>query len=162
MMVRIFSKLQVLIWAFLFGILWCVYPAERVFSQQSATYVGSKVCMECHETEYTKFSTYAKKASSYEHIRKMQRGLTAEEFQGCFECHTTGYGKPGGFKSEKQTPNLKNVGCESCHGPGSLHAKSEDSEDIKGKLTAADCETCHNKERVEAFSYKPLVYGGAH
>lgn len=162
MVVKLFSKTHVLIWAVLFGFLWCVYSVERVSARQSATYVGSKACMGCHETEYTKFSTYAKKATSYEHIKKMKRGLTAEEFQGCFECHTTGYGKPGGFKSEKETPNLRNVGCESCHGPGGLHVKTENSEDIKGKLTAADCEACHSKERVEAFNYKPLVYGGAH
>ena len=159
---RFFSKTHVLIWAVPLGFLLWSHPGERVSAQQPAAYVGSRACMECHEAEYTKFTTYAKKAASYEHIKKMQRGLTAEEFQGCFECHTTGYGKPGGFKSEKQTPNLRDVGCESCHGPGSLHVKSEDAAHIKGKLTAADCEACHSKERVEAFNYKPLVYGGAH
>ena len=160
--VKVFSKRHVLIWTFVFGFILWVHPGERVSAQQPATYAGSRACMECHETEYTKFSTYAKKATSYEHIKKMRRGLTAEEFQGCFECHTTGYGKPGGFKSEKETPDLRNVGCESCHGPGSLHVKTENSEDIKGKLTATDCEACHSKERVDAFNYKPLVYGGAH
>ena len=160
--VRLFLKRHVLVWAFVFGFIVWIHPENRTFAEPSATYVGSRACMECHETEYTKFTTYAKKATSYDHIKKMQRGLTTEEFKGCFQCHTTGYGKPSGFISEKQTPNLKDVGCESCHGPGSLHVKSGDAQHIKGKLTAVDCEACHSKERVETFNYKPLVYGGAH
>jgi hypothetical protein len=78
------------------------------------------------------------------------------------ECHTTGYGKPGGFRSEHDTPDLRNAGCEVCHGPGSLHCETEDPGDIMGSLTADECEECHRTDRVEAFDYKPLIYGGAH
>lgn len=162
MVVKLFSKTHVLIWAVSLGVFLWVHPGDRVLAEIPAIYVGSKACMECHETEYNNYSTHSKKAISFDHVKKMRRGLTAEEFQGCFECHTTGYGKPGGFKSEKDTPNLKDVGCESCHGPGSLHVQSADAMHIKGKLTTADCETCHSEERVQAFNYKPLVYGGAH
>ena len=77
-------------------------------------------------------------------------------------CHTTGYGSPGGFVSLKETPHLKDAGCEVCHGPGSVHCKTEDSADINGKLSIADCERCHSAERVAAFKFKPLIYGGAH
>jgi hypothetical protein len=92
----------------------------------------------------------------------MQKSLTNQELKSCFECHTTGYGEPGGFKSESETPHLKNAGCEVCHGPGSTHVETNDPEDIKGDLTAKDCEKCHNSDRVGAFRYKPLIYGGAH
>ena len=131
-------------------------------TENQKSYVGSKACKDCHENEYRNFITYAKKAHSYASIKKMKKGLTDTEFQNCFECHTTGYGKPGGFRSEQETPNLKDAGCEVCHGPGSLHCETEDSEDIKGSLTTKDCEFCHNPERVETFNFKPLVYGGAH
>jgi len=80
----------------------------------------------------------------------------------CFECHTTGYKEPGGFRSEHETPHLKNAGCEVCHGPGSLHVETGEPKDIKGSLTAEDCDVCHSSERVEAFDYKPLIHGGAH
>jgi hypothetical protein len=92
----------------------------------------------------------------------MKKGLTSAEFEKCFECHTTGYGKPSGFRSEQDTPHLKDAGCETCHGPGSIHVESGDPKDIRGKLVAKDCEVCHNSERVNAFKYKPLVFGGAH
>jgi hypothetical protein len=125
-------------------------------------YVGSDVCKDCHENEYESFNAYAKKAHSYESIRVMKKGLTEAEFRKCFECHTTGYKQPGGFRSEEETPKLKNAGCEVCHGPGSLHLKTQEGKDIKGSLTAKDCDVCHCSERVEAFDYKPLIHGGAH
>ena len=125
-------------------------------------YVGSDACQDCHETEYENFQTYAKKARSYESIKVMKKGLTESEFRKCFECHTTGYKKPGGFRSEQETPHLKDAGCEVCHGPGSLHVETQEPKDIKRSLTAKDCDVCHSSERVEAFDYKPLTHGGAH
>jgi len=126
------------------------------------TYVGSATCEVCHRAEYENFEKYAKKSHSFQSITAMRKGLTDLELKKCFECHTTGYGEPGGFISETETPHLNNTGCEACHGPGSLHVETEDAKDINGALTAEDCEVCHNSERVQAFSYKPLVYGGAH
>ncbi len=129
---------------------------------EAKNYIGSDACKDCHETEYENFYTYAKKAHSYESIKVMKKGLTEAEFRKCFECHTTGYRKPGGFRSEQETPHLKDAGCEVCHGPGSLHVETGEPEDIKGHMTAKDCEVCHSEERVGAFHYKPLIHGGAH
>lgn len=126
------------------------------------TYVGSEACKECHELEYKNFKTHAKKSTSFSSIMTMKKGLTEGEFRECCKCHTTGYGKPSGFRSEAETPHLKNAGCEVCHGPGSVHAETEDPGDVKGKLKLGDCETCHSSERVDAFKFKPLIYGGAH
>jgi len=139
-----------------------LWPVGTGLSQEEKSYVGSEACEDCHETEYDNFVKYAKKAHSYESLKVMKKGLTEAEFRTCFECHTTGYGKPGGFRSEAETPNRREAGCEVCHGPGSVHVETEDPEDIKGNLTAKDCEHCHNGDRVAAFDYKPLIYGGAH
>ena len=125
-------------------------------------YVGSAVCAECHEKEYESFTTFSKKAHSFGSLLGLKKGLTEAEFKSCFECHTTGYGKPGGFSSIEETPELSNLGCESCHGPGSLHRESEDPEDIIKKVSIEHCTDCHNQERVAAFDFKPLVHGGAH
>lgn len=125
-------------------------------------FVGSAACKTCHKEEYRSFITYAKKSRSFESIEKLKKGLTCEEIEKCYSCHTTGYGKPGGFVSPEETPHLKNAGCEVCHGPGELHVKTESSSDIKLHLTTQDCEVCHISERVKAFRYKPMIHGGAH
>jgi hypothetical protein len=130
--------------------------------EMQKTYVGSEKCRSCHENEYNLFRKYSRKTQSFNHIMLMRNGLTEEEYRECLECHTTGFGKPGGFRSEKDTPLLKEVGCEACHGPGSLHVESSDRKDIKKIASEKDCTICHNQERVEAFRFKPLIYGGAH
>ncbi|MCP3922598.1 MAG: cytochrome C [Desulfobacterales bacterium] len=132
---------------------------ENALSEKA--YVGSQKCQSCHETEYSNYKKYSQKAKSYKSVEKMKSKLKLSEYQGCLKCHTTGYGK-GGFISIEKTPHLKDAGCESCHGPGSTHIESEDPDDIKGKLDVKDCMDCHNKERVEGFKFKPMIYGGAH
>jgi len=129
---------------------------------EPAHYVGSSICAGCHTAEHTAFMKYSKKAHSSKSLRLMAKGLSPEELASCFGCHTTGYGKPGGFVSFSDTPAMADAGCEVCHGPGSAHAASGDPADIKGKLTVADCQGCHNDSRVRAFGYKPLLRGGAH
>lgn len=150
------------------GALWAqggAKPAPLSAAQaqdKSPLYIGSQACNECHEEQFKSFKAYAKKAKSYNSVKKMLHSVTADELKKCYECHTTGYGRPGGFVSEAKTPHLAEVGCESCHGPGSLHAQSQARKDIRAKLSAKDCESCHNSERVSAFNFKPLIYGGAH
>lgn len=144
----------------LLGVLVLGFPL-LVFAQG---FVGSKACQECHETEYNNFVKFSKKAKSYEHIAKMFPKLKEEEKKECFSCHTTGYGK-GGFVSIEKTPQFSDVGCETCHGPGQEHIEAGgDPELIKGKgsLSIENCTSCHINERVQAFNFKPLLYGGVH
>jgi hypothetical protein len=128
-----------------------------------STYVGSKVCGECHDYEFSNFREFSKKSKSDHSVKIMSAKLTKEELNSCFSCHTTGFGQPGGFKSFTETPDLAHAGCEVCHGPGSLHVEfGGDPSYIKRKLSLQDCESCHNQERVNSFNFKPLLYGGAH
>ena len=131
-------------------------------AQAQATYVGSKACMACHPKEYESYSKYSKKAHSSQSVKIMAPKLTPEELNGCFACHATGYGKPGGFVSFEKTPELADAGCEVCHGPGAEHVATSDPAAIKGKLTVADCAPCHDDPRVRSFGYKPLLQAGAH
>ena len=131
-------------------------------AQERNKFVGSEACKACHAGEYESFLKHSKKVASYESIALMKKELTDSEMQDCYKCHTTGYGEPGGFRSEQETPQLKNAGCETCHGSGGTHSETVNKDDIKGKLTAADCDRCHSSDRVAAFKYKPLIYGGAH
>lgn len=138
------------------GMLPATQPADDGY------YVGSEACLDCHPDEYQSYLNFAKKAKSYDAVKKMQPKLTPSEYRGCLKCHTTGYGEPGGFRSEEETPELRNAGCEVCHGPGGRHATSAQATDIRGQLTRSVCESCHSQERVEAFEYKPLIFGGGH
>ncbi len=129
--------------------------------QPVRTYVGSEACAQCHETEFANFIRYAKKARSFSAVKKMADKLTRAEIANCYSCHTTGYGKTGGFVSPQETPHLQNNGCEVCHGPGSAHIESEDPEDLE-QVSMEKCKTCHDKRKVAEFNFKPMLYGGAH
>ena len=99
-----------------------------VSSADSAEYVGAKKCKACHSKQYKAW----KKTSMANSFENLKSGIKAEEKKkagldpdkdyttdkNCLRCHTTGYGKPGGFKSLEETPKLINVQCEGCHGPG--------------------------------------------
>lgn len=126
------------------------------------TFVGSHACEKCHADQYASFLDYASKAHSYESVLVMRKGLTDSEYEECLKCHSTGYGQPGGFVSESETPELKNAGCEVCHGPGSVHADTQDPEDIIAEVGIEVCSTCHIPDRVNEFRYKPVLHGGAH
>lgn len=130
----------------------------------SRSYVGSAKCGECHEAEYARFTKFSKMAQAFKGVEKMKDVLTPDEVRGCFQCHTTGYGEPGGFRSEEATPGLRNASCEACHGPGSDHVGSGDASLIlgKGQVSLDRCARCHTEERVAAFKFKPLLYCSSH
>ena len=160
---RFFCQSYRAIFLLALAVLSLAWLTATVFAQaEPKGYVGTEACKGCHEKEYTSFSTHSKMSTSFKGIARMKKGLTGEEMKKCYECHTTGYGKPGGFRSEAETPGFKNLGCEACHGPGSGHASSGDPKEIKRHLDTKDCEACHAKDRVAAFNYKPLLFGGAH
>ncbi len=133
--------------------------------QAASSYVGSASCQGCHEKEYESFTKNSRKAHSDKSVKLMSKKLTAEELKGCYVCHTTGYGQPGGFVSFEKTPDLGHLGCESCHGPGSAHVDSGGGKSNivgKGRMNIAQCEKCHKNERVVNFRYKPRMYNGGH
>ncbi len=138
-------------------------PAEASAQAEAPRYVGSAVCAGCHPGQYERYRQYSKKAHSSRGVKLMAKGLTPEELASCYGCHTTGYGKPGGFTDFAATPELADAGCEVCHGPGSAHVDAGgDPALIKNKLAMADCEGCHNAERVRNFNFKPMLFAGAH
>jgi len=130
--------------------------------QKTNGYVGSASCQSCHKTEYKAFLNHARKSRSFESVEKMKKGLTDDEIMRCYGCHTTAYGKPGGFTNPEQTPELKNAGCEVCHGPGKLHVNTQDPAQIIRNVTIDICRNCHTEDRVSAFRYKPTIYAGSH
>jgi len=144
-------------------IVFMIFPVLIQVQAADGDFVGSAKCGECHEEEYDKFKTYSKKSESWHSIEIMASDLTADEIEGCYGCHTTGYGQPGGFVSIQSTPHLADVGCETCHGSGRAHVESDgDPSLIKRKSTETDCAKCHNAERIQIFDFRPLFNAGAH
>ena len=120
----------------------------------NAAFVGTDKCKACHFKDYKSWQ-----ASPHGKNFAVLQGAEQKD-PDCLKCHTTGYGKPGGFTSLEATPGLTNAGCEACHGPGSAHvaaaAEAPDSgawDTQINKVPQNVCVECHNphvsqKERV--------------
>ncbi len=133
-------------------------------------FVGSNKCKACHIKEWKSWAE-TKMAKSFEVLKPGERaeaktaaGLDpAKDYTAdatCLPCHTTGYGKEGGFVDIASTPNLAGVGCETCHGAGGTYIKKEymslkNKEYKKADIVAvgmvdtvseAQCTGCHNAD----------------
>jgi len=144
--------------------------AASVAGAEEHAYVGSKKCKMCHLKEHKSWSE-TKMANSFESLKP---GQSAEAKKGagldpakdytkdatCLPCHTTGYGKPGGFVDIETTPDLAGVGCEMCHGAGGTYVSEgymtlKNKEYKKADLVAVgmvdtvsekQCVGCHNSK----------------
>ena len=153
----------------IFGVLLSLmFIAAAAGTGYGAEYLSAKKCKACHMKQYKAWSKTTM-ATSFENLKpgvkadeKTKAGLdpnkdyTADA--DCLKCHTTGYGKPGGFVSLEKTPKLINVQCEGCHGPGG-DFKAIMKKDKKFKLADAkaaglmvpteaanNCMDCHGSD----------------
>ena len=125
-------------------------PADyRLAAEQS--------CRECHPGDH---ETWAE--SQHAHAWQTLVTVKAHGDSYCQQCHTTGYGLPGGFQSLAQSTAQVNVSCESCHGPSQAHANRPAT---KTPLVARDqCVKCHDPENDPEFdfaTYWPQIEHGA-
>lgn len=144
-------------------------PWSRAQAKEYA-YVGSKSCKKCHIKEHRSWAE-TKMANSFENLKPGERaeaktnaGLDPDKDYTtdpeCLRCHTTGYGKEGGFVDVETTPELTGTGCEMCHGPGGTYAQDQYMS-LKNKeykrteivavgmtdqITADTCAVCHNTD----------------
>lgn len=107
---------------------------------------GSESCAACHAAQSSVWRQTG-------HARAWQT-LAARHFEvdpECMQCHTTGYGLPGGFATRAATPGRVSVGCESCHGPSAAHAADPHRHT---PFRAADqCTQCHDRENSPKFDF---------
>jgi hypothetical protein len=105
-----------------------------------ATYVENKKCKMCHLKQFKAHSETAH-AKSFENLTDAGEEANKE----CYPCHTTGYGKPGGFTDVASTPDLVGTTCQACHGPGSAHvAKGLSKEERKPLINGSPKDACVN------------------
>ena len=132
------------------GVIGLAFPsggASAAANQETAAaeyeFLGSSKCKMCHKEQYKSWegTTHAKafdilkpgerKEAKEKHGLDAAKDYTADE--SCLACHTTGYGKKGGYatpdaadeKAVKKMAKLHGAGCESCHGPGKGYAKAK-------------------------------------
>ena len=142
-----------------------------------AGYAGVKTCKKCHRKVWKTWKE-SPMAKSFTILQpgeradmKKKAGLDPKKDYThdakCLPCHTTGYGKPGGFVSVEKTPGMVGVGCEECHGPGKLynkvmgkHSRTYSREEILGaglnENPHAVCINCHNENSPTRKFQKPF------
>ncbi len=127
----------------------------------SAEYVGSDACTSCHASEHETWASnpHAKAVATLE-----AKGEAANP--ECLACHTTAFGKPGGFPTDAAVgdhPDLAKVGCESCHGPGGNHV-AEGAKKLGTIVSLGDkcdscvilqiCGSCHDDANDPGFNFE--------
>ena len=129
-----------------------------------ADHVGSNACQSCHQAEFTTWEA-SPHGHAVETLENAGRADSSEDAD-CLACHTTAYGKTGGFPPKATVasqPDLARVGCESCHGPGGDHI-GETAKRFGTILSLGDncdscvilkiCGKCHDDANDPGFPFK--------
>jgi hypothetical protein len=110
-------------------------------------FAGNRACGTCH----SKAMDVWKKSEHAGAIATLQEDGHHRD-PDCVSCHVVGLEFDTGYRSEVDTPQLKNVGCESCHGAGKDHA--DDPEKFKmSKVGQKACMGCHRKDQSPNFDW---------
>jgi hypothetical protein len=136
--------------------------SAKAVEKPAHEYVGAAGCKMCHSGPA--------KGSIYETWEKTKHAqaftnLPAEGQKNpkCFACHTTGFGKPGGFDPAAPTAaKMQNVGCEACHGGGKdykgMAVMKDKAKAIEAGLIVPDvstCKGCHEGAVPEGHKERP-------
>lgn len=112
-------------------------------------FVGSERCYDCHKSASDTWHA-SRHASAWSSLTK--NGSQVDSY--CQQCHTTGFGAPGGFESIGRSPKRISVGCEDCHGAGSAHVGDPNVHTLFFRQSQSRCEHCHDRENSPQFSYE--------
>lgn len=109
---------------------------------------GTETCQDCHEADCDVWEG-SRHAQAWESLTKT--GAQVDPY--CQQCHTTGFGLPGGFTSARHTTMHAAVGCESCHGPSHSHVKDAQVRTTYAGQARQQCTSCHDRENSPAFAF---------
>lgn len=108
-------------------------------------YHGPADCGACHTAELEQW-----RGTDHAHAFATLVETGDERNLECVRCHTTGFGRPGGFGDAELTPQLTDVGCQSCHETSREHPY--DSAQVPA-VSPDDCLSCHKSDRDDDFDY---------
>lgn len=121
-------------------------PAEAFGTRGNFGIAGSDACRDCHVGEFESWHA-SRHAHGWESLARDDSQVDSY----CQQCHSTGFGWPGGFVSARRSIDRTGVGCESCHGPSLAHIADTS---VAPPFAAADaCLTCHDPENSPEFAY---------
>jgi len=126
----------------------------------AARHVGSDACKSCHAKEFESWAS-GPHAGALAALEAKHKTSDAD----CLKCHTTGFGREGGFPpgaAASAHADLARVGCESCHGPGGDHVAAPNE---RGKIVALGdkcdscvilqiCGACHDAANDPGFEFE--------
>lgn len=123
--------------------------APRTLNHQAGYRIaGVSRCRACHAADCAAWDE-TPHAHAWETL--VAEGAHVDSY--CQQCHTTGYGEPGGFRSVQSTTQQVAVGCESCHGPSLAHAEEPTRHTAYYQTAAGQCVRCHDHENSPHFEY---------
>jgi hypothetical protein len=124
--------------------------APTLPAQLPAAYrvAGTQTCRDCHAADCTAWD-----ATGHAHAWATLEESGAHVDPYCQQCHTTGYGLPGGFVSANTSPELAVVGCESCHGPSAGHVAKSEVRTAYYEQARNHCVKCHDHDNSPDFEY---------
>ena len=114
--------------------------------RKQKVFASEQTCVTCHPSKH-KLWNLSRHSHAYETLNRVNKAFDPE----CLRCHVTGWGYDGGFISEVDTPELKNVQCEACHGPRLDHIKTL-QQNLKLDAKKA-CKNCHIKNHSPNFNF---------
>ena len=149
------------------GVILLFATSGQAAEKKEFDFAGVKTCKKCHRKVWKSWKN-TPMATSFEILKpgeraeiKAKAGLDPQKDYtrdpSCLPCHTTGYGKAGGFVSIEKTPSLAGVSCEECHGAGKAynkvmkkHSRNYTEEEILhaglNKDPRVTCTNCHNEK----------------
>lgn len=135
-------------------------------------YVGVKTCTKCHDMQGESWegTAHAKAFDSLKpnvkaEAKKKAKLDPAKDYtkdKDCVGCHSTGFGKPGGYEIGMAPGGAKalgSVGCESCHGAGGGYRDEHGSADKRLKKTSQKTPRKVLAERGQNFDYERACAG---
>ena len=185
---RIAKTLMVVLCLLFFGLALALVPVQ---AQEEHEFIGTKACKKCHIKEWRSWNE-TKMSKAYDILlpgeraeAKTEHGLDPDkdytQDESCLSCHTTGFGKPGGFVSLEETPQLVGASCEVCHGAGGTYTRDDLMSNENKEYPLADvvaagmtqppigvevCQECHNSDNPtapdEEFDFEQRMKDGSH
>lgn len=131
-------------------------------ADEGRRYLGRDACIRCHAPLDAHWARETAHAGAWRTL--VERGQTGNP--ECLRCHTTGFGRPGGFRDPATDAHLLNVQCEACHGPMEAHVVAAGRQGFRPPpgppVTEGMCLGCHDAANSPTFDYAAAVQRIAH